>query len=365
MRLLVDLTPAAGAHGVRGIGRYVRGLAVALSEIDAATRDRLVALIGPGGATPPGLSHWTRAAQIEGWRSQDLGWALGVLGTTMAMRRTGATALHATDPRKAFAAPLARRHTATVYDLIPLTDSAVWRAMRPHRRAIYRAYLASARSADRVIAISKATAAEVMHRLAVPPERIDVVYPVVRPTGAPRERVPAGEPLFLFVGVPEPHKRPELAIHALALYRKRMGAGRLRFIGPAAAVHIAYLKRLARAAGVLEFIGLDGSIPEGELEAAYRSSTALLAVSRFEGFGLPAVEAAIRGVPVIAVDTAVARETLGTAASFVPADSEALADAMSRSEPPPPAAIAALLDRYSPSAVADALQGSYQALLDG
>lgn len=365
MRLLIDLTPAAGAHGVRGIGRYVRGLAAALPEVDAAIRDRLVALVGPGEAPPAELVHWTSAWPIERWRSQDLGWALGPLGAAIAMRRSGAGAVHATDPRKALGVPFARRRAVTLYDLIPLADPAVWRGIRPHRRAIYRAYLASARSADRVVAISKAAAAEVVYRLGLPADRIDVVYPVVRPPGEASRRLPATEPVFLFVGVPEPHKRPDLAIQALARYRDQTGAGRLRFIGPAAAVHKAHVKRLATDAGVAQFIGLDGSIPEGALEAAYGSAAAILAVSRFEGFGLPPVEAAIRGVPVIAVDTAVARETLGMAASFVPADADALAEAMSRCEPPAPSAVVALADRYSPSAVAGALQRSYEALLDG
>jgi glycosyltransferase involved in cell wall biosynthesis len=350
---------------MRGIGRYVRGLAAALSEIDAATRERVVALIGPGDAPPAAVTHWTRATRIETWRSQDLGWALGPLGAAMAMRRSGAEAVHATDPRKALGVPFARRRAVTVYDLIPLADPAVWRAIRPHRRAIYRAYLASARSADRVVAISRAAANELVHRLGLPAERIDVVYPVVRAPAVASQRLSAEEPVFLFVGVPDPHKRPDLAIQALARYRDQMGAGRLRFIGPAAAVHEAQLRRLASQAGVAHFIALDGSISEASLEAAYGSATALLAVSRFEGFGLPPVEAAIRGVPVIAVDTAVARETLGLAASFVAADAGALADAMSHAEPPAPPAVAALISRYSPSAVAVALQRSYQALLDG
>jgi glycosyltransferase involved in cell wall biosynthesis len=55
----------------------------------------------------------------------------------------------------------------------------------------------------------------------------------------------------------------------------------------------------------------------------YRSSTVLLAASQGEGFGLPLVEAALNGLPVIARDIPVFREVVGANAFYFPADCSA------------------------------------------
>ena len=345
--ILVDLAPASGAHGVRGIGSYVRGIGDAIrSDPDLAAR--VIAL---------------QATSPAGVRPQDIGWATGWFSDAMALRRAGAAAMHQTDPLRPLRPSGVRRVAVTAYDLIPL-EPEHQAAERWHRRWIYRQYLRSLRRADRVIAISKTTANEVVARLGVDPGRVDVVYPVV--AGSPRaaRSAPSGEPTFLFVGVPAPHKRPELAIAALAAYRTRHRAGRLRFIGPVAPTHRDLILASAARAGVGDAVSIEGRVADDLLEAAYATATALLAVSRLEGFGLPPVEAAIRGVPVVAADSAIARETLGEAASYADADPGLLAEAMSNAAPPPQAERARLVERHAAVAVARQLSAAYDALTD-
>jgi len=97
---------------------------------------------------------------------------------------------------------------------------------------------------------------------------------------------------------------------------------------------------------------------------AFSTATALLLTSRIEGFGLPAVEAALRGIPVIAVDTPAARETVGTVAMLTPQDAEAIAAAMAAPRAPTEAELEDLAGRFSISATADALAAVYaEALL--
>jgi glycosyltransferase involved in cell wall biosynthesis len=96
----------------------------------------------------------------------------------------------------------------------------------------------------------------------------------------------------------------------------------------------------------------------------YASAAALLWTSRHEGFGLPPVEAAIRGVPVIAVETRAAVETLGGIATIVPPDSDAIAGAMVDPVVPTAQALEVLVGRFSPASVAQSLAHCYGKVLD-
>jgi glycosyltransferase involved in cell wall biosynthesis len=89
----------------------------------------------------------------------------------------------------------------------------------------------------------------------------------------------------------------------------------------------------------------------------------LLSTSRIEGFGLPPVEAALRGVPVISVDIPSARETVGDIATLVPADADAIAEAMAAPRSPDRTLVAATRDRYSRRAAATALWSAYSRLI--
>lgn len=353
--VLVDLTPATGGHGTRGIGSYVRGMARAI-----AADPGLAAMVVALAAAPV---DGVRVLPAPGWlavRPHDVGAVTGWLADTGALRRAGVSAFHAGDPFRPLRPAGAARVAVTVHDLIPL--EAPDPEARRHRQLVYRGYLRSIRRADRVVAVSRTTAAAVSDSLGVDPARIDVVPPVIEAPGQV-VREPPGEPTFLFVGVPEAHKQPGLAIAALAAYRARHGAGRLRLIGPLLRGHQASLRAEAERLGVAGAVTVEGRVPTAELERAWATATALLAVSRVEGFGLPPVEAALRGVPVVAVDTPIARETLGEAATFAPPDAGAVADAMERAVPPSHAVRAALAERHSPPAVAAALRGSYGRLL--
>jgi len=63
------------------------------------------------------------------------------------------------------------------------------------------------------------------------------------------------------------------------------------------------------------FFWLDG-ISDEYLEKVYQSATCLIACSEGEGFGLPLIEAAQYGLPVIARDIPVFREVMGEHASY-------------------------------------------------
>jgi glycosyltransferase involved in cell wall biosynthesis len=359
-RLLIDIGPSVGGHGQRGIGRYVRGLAAGIAKFP----DDLAGRIWAFGFAGPELDSFGRQTVPIATR-RGLGrapiWLSGRLATDAALRASGAVVLHATDPQRPWTDP-AVPSIVTVYDLIPIREPEMLRSWRLDHRLAYRSYLRQIESAARVIAISATTADDLRDRLGIPAERIDIVYPVVV---APEfiRRIEPAEPTFLFVGALDSHKQPELALRAFAIFHSRVGSGRLRLIGPAGDEQARALHSLARQLGVAASISIEGRISDEGLEDAFGGATALLATSRIEGFGLPPVEAIVRGVPVIAVETPAALETLRGAATIVPADAEAIAAAMVQPVEPLEIAVNLMRERYSIAGAARSLASLYRRVL--
>lgn len=298
-------------------------------------------------------------------RPQDIGWAVAAVADRRAARGLGPAWWHQTDPMLPWSPAPRERTLATAYDLIPLHEAAVWQAIRPHRRLLYRAYLGALRKARGVVTISTETAADLQRTLGIPADRIRIVPPaIVAPApGAPVALDPDA-PLLLFVGVMDPHKRPELALEALAaLRRRRPGAG-LAFVGPSPAARVADLERAAAALGLADAVAFRGRVSDEELSALYRRGV-LLAVSRIEGFGLPPVEAILAGGRAVAVPTPIYREVLGSAATYAVSDQPAaIADAVEDAltdlvSDPQRAALAA---RFAPRASATLLRAAYEEL---
>jgi glycosyltransferase involved in cell wall biosynthesis len=359
-RLLLDIGPTVGGHGVRGIGSYVRGLIEAIGDWPAERR-QVVWALAPTEATLPVFDGRVVSAPLLRIRPLDLGWVLGSRAVGRAARRVSADVFHATDPQR----PTRLRgikQVVTAYDLIPLREPGVLGSWRPHHRHAYRLYLEQLRRADAIVAISKTTASDLSERLGISEDRISIVYPVVR-TPLAMERAPGAEPMFLYVGALDSHKQPELAIAALAEFRRNHGAGKLRFIGPTEPEQLTGLKLQTENLRIADSVSFEGRVSDEELDAAFATATALVCTSRIEGFGLPGVEAVLRGVPVIAVDTAAARETVGSVATLVPSNAEAIAAAMADPAPVTDSVRQAMAKRFSTQETATALWAVYERML--
>jgi glycosyltransferase involved in cell wall biosynthesis len=143
----------------------------------------------------------------------------------------------------------------------------------------------------------------------------DVAVPA--PRGAPRPR-----PYLLAVGALEPRKAPGVLAEA---YRRAVAGGLVADLVVVGA---------GRLEGVLRDvpgIRLAGAVGDTELEALYAGALALVHPALMEGFGLPPLEAGLRGVPTAGSDLPQLRETLGDAALLVPpGDAGALAAALVR-----------------------------------
>ena len=165
----------------------------------------------------------------------------------------------------------------------------------------------------RLLAISERTKADLLELYGVAEDRV-----VVTPLGVDSSFAPGEAPdsYLLVVGSIEPRKDP-LAAAAAA---RELGRP-LVVVGP---VRDQGLARELRARGA----DLRGYVPKKELARLYRGAACLVFPSRYEGFGLPLVEAMASGTPVVAAPDAALREVAGEAAVF--AEPDALADGVRR-----------------------------------
>ena len=80
------------------------------------------------------------------------------------------------------------------------------------------------------------------------------------------------------------------------------------------------LEELARELGIADHVVLLGHVPQADLPALYKGASVFLYPSRYEGFGLPILEAMHQGVPVVAANTSSLPEVGGDAVLYCDPD---------------------------------------------
>jgi len=177
-----------------------------------------------------------------------------------------------------------------------------------------RAVRAAVARAARVLAHSERTRRDLISVYGLPDEKIAVIPHGVDPIFTPSPRRRGG--YALTVGVVTPRKNQLVAADAA-----RAAGLPLVVAGPVEDTILA--AELARRGA-----DVTGYVSNGELARLYRDAECLLFPSRFEGFGLPVVEAMASGTPVVCADEPALREVGGEAALF--ATDESFADAVKR-----------------------------------
>jgi glycosyltransferase involved in cell wall biosynthesis len=352
MRIGVDA--ACLANG-RGYGRFTRELLGALVETarehqfvlyaDSASREAVqldapnVQVVHVAQNVPP-----AHAAAADGYRSP-----ADMLRLTRTVWRDRPDVFWSPSVYTYFPLPPGQPSLITIHDTI--TERFPELTM-PSRRAqlFWRAKVQLALwQATLVLTVSEFAAREIEAVLGVSRDRLRVAGEAAAPIFTPGTAAEAAEaaqaagvrpgaPWFTYVGGFTPHKHVDRIVRAHAVLVAEAIAGatpipHLVLVGTTSADNFhgvgAGINEAIAECGTGEFVKWTGYMPDAELRLLLTGTNALVLPSENEGFGLPAVEAAACGAPVVATTASPLPQLLEGGGFFVaPGDVDALVAAM-------------------------------------
>lgn len=239
---------------------------------------------------------------------------------------------------EAFHLPLVRAPDCptilTIHDLRPVLAGEPLVRRMVAARVLHQAF----DRADHVIAVSDAVRSEILafH----PAARVSTIYNGVDPDGFARVaddrvadvrlRYDLPERFVLAIGHLEARKNLPLLVDAIAVLRDRGCARALAIVGNDGGDRNTILERIARHR-LESHVTLIEHADDATVSALYAGSDLLAFPSRYEGFGIPILEAMAADKPMVLADTPVFRElTLGKGCYFPVDDAEVAADALDR-----------------------------------
>jgi glycosyltransferase involved in cell wall biosynthesis len=308
-------------HNDTGLGNYSRDVMRILAALGPGHRYTAYSPSpGTSRRLPPGIESrgpagaWGRLLP-SWWRTS---------GITAQLRRDGVDLYHGLSnelPLRIEGSGV--RSVVTIHDLIFERFPELY---NPLDRRIYRwKSRSAAERADLVIAVSEQTRADLVTFYGIRDERIRTVYQGCHPAfqGEPSPAMLAGvsarwrlPPRFLLsVGTIERRKNLGLTVRALA------GLPGVELVVVGRETAYAHETRAeARRLGVEGRVRYLRGLEIEELAALYRLSTALVYPSRYEGFGIPIIEALFSGTPVVTTRGGVFPEAAGPGSAYIDPD---------------------------------------------
>ncbi|MEO8902634.1 MAG: glycosyltransferase family 1 protein [Polyangiaceae bacterium] len=341
--VLLDLTPLRTPAAQRGIGRYVRGLVQGLAELGPSAAPVVRGLVAD-----PRFNELEVVDDLAGYCAQPADRFVASAGLRrsalltfdlprlLSSRRAAA---HLSEP-KGIPWSRAQPYSVTCHDLIPLVMHEQYLPRLPHYERLFAALerLRYRRPAA-ILAVSHATRRDLCERLGIDERAIEVVW-----HGVDHHRfTPQAEAadcalvesllgsnggFVLYLGAGDPRKDLSTLVSAYAASRL-CGQLPLVLAGYLYPWRVRELTLLCQRLGIVREVKLLGYVPESAVPALYRAASVHVFPSRYEGFGLPVLEALACGAPTITSPGSSLDEVAGNAAEIVPCgDVEAMTAAL-------------------------------------
>jgi glycosyltransferase involved in cell wall biosynthesis len=304
-----------------GIGTYVRGLLGEFARQDHGIR--FVVFVPPAVADIPAPPHFDlqRVAVPVYSLAEHCSWA-------QRLETSACDLVHVPHYNAPWwgTTPL----VVTIHDVVHLREPTALRS--PVEKWAARRWLAhTARRAAHVLAVSHTAAADVCRALHIERERVTVTHNGVdaRFTPQPRDRVEAFRArlelpaeFLLYVGLRRAHKNVPALVRAFLRARTQGAGGAVLVLWGHGDERDRDTRVALRLAGDAVQVR-DLHLPAADMPLLYAAARALALPSRYEGFGLPALEAMACGVPVLCSNAGALPEVVGDAACIVSGTDEA------------------------------------------
>lgn len=319
--------------GRAGCGWYAHGLLAGLAAVDDANEYVVYPTFGTDYWSPRagadtylpkvprfrrGLRHHTLDQMQAFWRRP---------GNDFEARLGDPDVVHANN----FFCPSGLTRARLVYTLYDLSflDQPDW-STEANRVACFAGVYGASLRADQVVAISSYSRDRFLaHFPHFPAPRVTVVPPASRfaPGGASRRpaalRELAPGDFWLHVGTVEPRKNIEHLCEAFAAALRTDAARRRLVLAGAGGWLMGPWRRRLAELGVADLVVELGYVDDDVLRWLYENCFALVFPSRYEGFGMPALEAMSLGAPVVAANSTSLPEIVADAGMLIDANDPA------------------------------------------
>jgi len=313
MRIAVDARELVGRP--TGVGRYLAEILRAWGDLAGAHAHEFVLCAPDRVPMPTSLRGEAIAAAGSGtmWEQFTMPRLVARSGADVlfAPGYTGPVLGSLADPFSGAGVPM----VVTIHD-VSFAAHPEWFSWREGRRRRIVTRL-TARKAARVITVSDFSKQEIVRHLGVSQTRVEVIYSGVTrmtPEGPPHS---GGDATVLFVGSLFNRRHiPEL-LSGFERVAGRHPSVRLVLVGDNRTRPHIDVDQLIAHSPARDRISARAYVDDADLASLYGQARAFVFLSEYEGFAMTPLEALAFGVPVVLLDTDVAREIYGPAATYV------------------------------------------------
>lgn len=311
-----------GGEQSKGLGRYAQKLIEYLIELDQSNQ-YVIFLQSPQYDSITLPSHWEKVRADFRWYSlKEQVFLPGLI------KRAHLDLMHFPH----FNVPLFLRvpFVVTIHDLI-ISHFPTERAttlgplLYTFKQLAYQLVIThAARASKKIITVSEFSKQDIIQTLQVPPGKVEVTYEAAEPLGASCDPERAKQFLsqhhiahdfVLYVGNAYPHKNLESLLDTAAELKKRHLPWSIVLVGRPDYFYDR-LQMEAERHQVADRVIFPGFVSDADLSCLYGKALCYIFPSKYEGFGLPPLEAMLYDCPVVAARTSCIPEILGDAARY-------------------------------------------------